>query len=107
MTLQTFLSTNSPAARRLITAAFIALAVSMTATVAGSQQVVPFGDVPASADFTEAEIAARGQQKVPNLTYSTWKKLCFRGHRVQMRKWSAEAAPMEHDVQPWSANPQG
>jgi invasion protein IalB len=79
VTLQTFLSTNSPEARRLIAAAFIALAVSMTATVAGSQQVVPFGDVPASADFTEAEIAARGQQKLPNLTYSTWRKLCFRG----------------------------
>jgi invasion protein IalB len=31
------------------------------------------------ADFSEAEIAARGQQKLPNLTYSTWKKLCFRG----------------------------
>jgi invasion protein IalB len=79
MTLQTFLSSNSPEARRLIAAAFITLAISMTATVAKSQQVVPFGDVPATADFSEAEIAARGQQKLPNLTYSTWKKLCFRG----------------------------
>jgi invasion protein IalB len=79
VTLQTFLSTDSPEARRLIAAAFIALVVSMTATVARSQQVIPFGDVPARADFTEAEIAARGQQKLPNLTYSTWKKLCFRG----------------------------
>src|SRR5215510_266731 len=51
----------------------------MTTTVASSQQVIPFGDVPAIADFSEAEIAARGQQKLPNLTYSTWKKLCFRG----------------------------
>jgi invasion protein IalB len=79
MTLQTSLSTNSPEARRLIAVAFIALAISMTATVARSQQVIPFGDVPAAADFSEAEIAARGQQKLPNLTYSTWKKLCFRG----------------------------
>ena len=39
MTLQTFLSTNSPEAGRLITAAFIALAISMTATVARSQRV--------------------------------------------------------------------
>jgi invasion protein IalB len=53
----------------------------MTATVAWSQQLIPFGDVPATTDFSEAEIAARGQQKLPNLTYSTWKKLCFRGAR--------------------------
>ena len=79
MTLQTFLSTNHPTARRSIAATFIALAIPMTATIARSQQVIPFGDVPATADFTEAEIAARGQQKIPNLTYSTWKKLCFRG----------------------------
>ena len=79
MTLQTFLSTNSPEARRLIAAAFIALAISMIATVANGQQVIPFGDVPAMTDFSEAEIAARGRQKLPSLTYSTWKKLCFRG----------------------------
>jgi invasion protein IalB len=78
MNSQTFRSTNSPEAKRLVAAAFIALGTSMTATVASSQQVIPFGDVPA-ADFSEAEIAARGQQKLPNLTYSTWKKLCFRG----------------------------
>jgi invasion protein IalB len=64
---------------RSAAAAAIALGISMTATVASSQQVMPFGDVPAMVDFSEAEIAARGQQKLPNLTYSTWKKLCFRG----------------------------
>ena len=79
MNLKTVRSINSPEARRSVAAAFIALGISMAATVASSQQVVPFGDVPATADFSEAEIAARGQQKLPNLTYSTWKKLCFRG----------------------------
>jgi len=80
MNLQTVRSTNSPEARRSVAAAFIALGISMAATVASGQQVVPFGDVPATADFSEAEIAARGQQqKLPRLTYSTWKKLCFRG----------------------------
>jgi invasion protein IalB len=79
MTHQTFLSTNSPEAKRLVAAAFIALVISMIATVARSQQAIPFGDVPATTDFSEAEIAARGQQKLPNLTYSTWNKLCFRG----------------------------
>src|SRR5215813_10454827 len=79
MSLQTVQSMNRSETRRLVAIAFIALGISMTATVARSQQVIPFGDVPATADFSEAEIAARGQQKLPNLTYSTWKKLCFRG----------------------------
>ena len=64
---------------RSAAAAFTALGILMTATVASSQQVIPFGDVPAMGDFSEAEIASRGRQKLPNLTYSTWKKLCFRG----------------------------
>ena len=79
MNLQTIRSINSPGARRSVAATFIAMGISMVATVAGGQQVIPFGDVPATTDFSEAEIAARGQQKLPNLTYSTWKKLCFRG----------------------------
>src|SRR5215813_15156367 len=78
MNLQIIRSINSPAARRSLATAFIALSISVAATDAGSQQVIPFGDVPAT-DFSENEIAARGQQKLPDLTYSTWKKLCFRG----------------------------
>jgi invasion protein IalB len=79
MNLQTARSIDSPEAWRSVLVAFMALGISMAGTVANSQQVIPFGDVPATADFSEAEIAARGQQKLPNLTYSTWKKLCFRG----------------------------
>ncbi|WP_024514230.1 invasion associated locus B family protein [Bradyrhizobium sp. Tv2a-2] len=79
MSLQTVRSINSSKATRLVAAAFIALGMSMATTVASSQQVVPFGDVPAAADFSEADIAARGQQKLPSLTYSAWRKLCFRG----------------------------
>src|SRR5215475_11497400 len=79
MNLQIVRSTNGSEASRVVAAAFIALGFSMTTTVASSQQVIPFGDVPAIADFSEAEIAARGQQKLPNLSYSTWQKLCFRG----------------------------
>jgi invasion protein IalB len=73
------LPTLSPQARRSAAAILIALCVSMIATVAIGQQIIPFGDVPATTDFSEAEIAARGQQRLPNLTYSTWAKLCFRG----------------------------
>jgi hypothetical protein len=71
MNLQTIGSIDSPEARRLVATTFIALGISMAATVASGQQVVPFGDVPATTDFSEAEIAARGQQKLPILTYST------------------------------------
>jgi invasion protein IalB len=79
MGLQTVRSTNRSEARRLVAAVFIALGTSMATTAASGQQVIPFGDVPATADFSEADIAARGQQKLPDLSYSTWKKLCFRG----------------------------
>jgi invasion protein IalB len=79
MNLPTIGSIDSRESRRSVAATFIALGISMAATAASGQQIIPFGDVPAMADFSEAEIAARGQQKLPKLTYSTWKKLCFRG----------------------------
>jgi invasion protein IalB len=79
MNLRNIRSIYSPEATRSVAATFGALGISLAATVASSQQVIPFGDVPAMTDFSEAEIAARGQQKLSNLTYSTWKKLCFRG----------------------------
>jgi invasion protein IalB len=60
-------------------ATLAALCTSIVATVASGQQLVPFGDVPATADFTEQEIAARGQQQARSLTYSDWKKVCFKG----------------------------
>jgi invasion protein IalB len=64
---------------RAAVAIFTALCTSVAATVASGQQVIPFGDVPATPDFTEQEIAARGQQYARNLTYSNWSKICFRG----------------------------
>jgi invasion protein IalB len=79
MNLPTIGSIDSRESRRSVAATFIALGISMAATAASGQQIIPFGDVPAMADFSEAEIAARGQQKLPKLSYSTWKKLCFRG----------------------------
>jgi invasion protein IalB len=51
----------------------------MIATAASGQQVIPFGDVPAAADFTEQDIAARGQQQARDVTYSEWRKVCFKG----------------------------
>jgi invasion protein IalB len=60
-------------------AILIALCTSIVATVASGQQLIPFGDVPATTDFSEQEIAARGQQHARDLTYSDWKKVCFKG----------------------------
>jgi invasion protein IalB len=57
----------------------LALYPLVVATVASGQQLVPFGDVPATADFTEQEIAARGQQQARAVTYSDWTKVCFKG----------------------------
>jgi invasion protein IalB len=61
-------------------AAFIvALCASIVATAASGQQLIPFGDVPATTDFTEQDIAARGQQQARDVTYSDWSKVCFKG----------------------------
>ena len=57
----------------------IALCCLIVATVASGQQPIPFGDVPATADFSEQDIAARGQQQARNVTYSDWTKVCFKG----------------------------
>jgi hypothetical protein len=89
MNLQTARFINSLEARRSVVAVFIALGISMAATVASSQQVIPFGDVPATVDFSEAEIAARGQQKLPNSAIRPGRNCASGAHRVQTRKWSA------------------
>jgi invasion protein IalB len=60
-----------------VAAVAIVLSALVAATSAGAQQIVPFGDVPA-ADFSEAEITARGQQPARDLTYSDWTKICFK-----------------------------
>ena len=43
-----------------------------------AQQLVPFGDVPVTETFSEAEIATRGQQQGLPLTYTPWRKVCFK-----------------------------
>jgi invasion protein IalB len=45
-----------------------------------AQQLVPFGDVPATENFSEAEIASRGRQQDRPLTYAPWRKLCFKAN---------------------------
>ena len=43
-----------------------------------AQQLMPFGDVPTTENFSEAEIATRGQQQGRPLTYTPWRKVCFK-----------------------------
>jgi invasion protein IalB len=69
---------NLVGARSLATI-LTALCSSLATTVSSGQQVIPFGDVPATTDFTEQEIAARGQQRARDLSFSDWTKLCFKG----------------------------
>ena len=56
------------------------LVVFMATTVmrVDAQQLGPFGDVPATDNFSEAEIATRGRQPDRQLTYAPWRKLCFK-----------------------------
>jgi invasion protein IalB len=57
------------------------LVVVFAATAAmrvDAQQLVPFGDVPATSNFSEAEVATRGQQPNRPLTYTPWRKVCFK-----------------------------
>ena len=86
MNLQTVRSINRPAAARSVAASLLALGISMAATAAGGQEVIPFGDVPATTDFPEADIAARGHQNLPKLIYSAWRKLCFRDLQGEDKK---------------------
>jgi invasion protein IalB len=64
---------------RKVVATSIALCGSLVPTLSSGQQVIPFGDVPATPDFSEQAIAARGQKQARDLTFSVWTKLCFRG----------------------------
>ena len=70
-------SARSPWYRFLATGSLV---VFMATTVmrVNAQQLVPFGDVPATDNFSEAEIATRGPQQGRPLTYAPWRKICFK-----------------------------
>ena len=56
----------------------VAVFMTTTAMRVDAQLLVPFGDVPATGNFLEAEIATRGQQQSRPLTYAPWRKVCFK-----------------------------
>jgi invasion protein IalB len=70
-------SARSPWFRFLTTGSLVVFTVSAVMRVE-AQQLVPFGDVPATENFSEAEIATRGRQPDRPLTYTPWRKVCFK-----------------------------
>ena len=63
---------------RLLATGSVVVFMATTVMRVDAQQLVPFGDVPATENFSEAEIPARGQQQGRPLTYAPWRKLCFK-----------------------------
>jgi len=62
----------------LLATGLLAVFMATTAMRVDAQQLVPFGDVPATGNFSEAEIATRGRQPDRPLTYAPWRKVCFK-----------------------------
>ena len=63
---------------RFLTAGPFVVFMATTVMRVDAQQLVPFGDVPATENFSEAEIATRGRQTDRPLTYAPWRKVCFK-----------------------------
>ncbi|SHH00416.1 invasion associated locus B family protein [Bradyrhizobium erythrophlei] len=62
----------------LLATGLLAVFMATAAMRVDAQQLVPFGDVPATGNFSEAEIATRGRQPDRPLTYAPWRKVCFK-----------------------------
>jgi invasion protein IalB len=72
-----YASARSARYRFLATGSLVVF-MATTAMRVDAQQLVPFGDVPATENFSEAEIATRGRQPDRPLTYAPWRKVCFK-----------------------------
>jgi invasion protein IalB len=69
---------SARSARYRFLAAALVVFMATPAMRVDAQQLVPFGDVPATENFSEAEIATRGRQPGRPLTYAPWRKVCFK-----------------------------
>jgi invasion protein IalB len=63
---------------RFLGAGLVVVFAVSTVMRVDAQQLVPFGDAPATENFSEAEIATRGRQPDRPLTYTPWRKVCFK-----------------------------
>jgi invasion protein IalB len=71
---------------RFLAAGFLVVFMATITTRVDAQQLVPFGDVPATENFSEAEIATRGRKPDRPLTYARWRKVCFRATQEALSK---------------------
>jgi invasion protein IalB len=63
---------------RFLAAGSLVAVMATTVMRVDAQQLMPFGDVPATENFSEAEIATRGRQPDRPLMYAPWRKVCFK-----------------------------
>ena len=78
MDIRLLYSSARSARHRLLATGSLVVLMATTAMRVDAQQLVPVGDVPATGNFSEAEIATRGRQPDRPLTYAPWRKLCFK-----------------------------
>ena len=71
---------------RVLAAGSLVVFMASTAMRLDAQQLVPFGDVPATENFSEAEITTRGRKPDRPLTYARWRKVCFKATQEALSK---------------------
>ena len=78
MDIRLLTSLDGKAWTRKLATGLVVLSTATSVTEVHAQQLVPFGDVPATEKFSEAEIATRGRKPDRPLIYAPWRKVCFR-----------------------------
>src|SRR6478735_7531458 len=71
---------------RFLVAGSLVVFLATSVMKVDAQQLVPFGDVPATENFSEAEIATRGRKPDRPLTYARWRKVCFKATQEALSK---------------------
>jgi invasion protein IalB len=79
-------ASTRPGRHRFLAAASLGVFMATAAMRVDAQELVPFGDVPATGNFSEAEIATRGQKPDHPLTYTRWRKVCFKATQEALSK---------------------
>jgi invasion protein IalB len=71
---------------RILAAGSLVVLMATTVMRVDAQQLVPFGDVPATESFSEAEITTRGRKPDRPLTFARWGKVCFKATQEALSK---------------------
>jgi invasion protein IalB len=71
---------------RFLEAGSLVVLMATTVMRVDAQQLVPFGDVPATENFSEAEITTRGRKPDRPLTFARWGKVCFKATQEALSK---------------------